>query len=103
MDDKVRSLHGHNRHPADELADIRAQIKELEARQQVLREWLIAHPHDLRGASVRAAIHEWEKRRVLDQRASKAFFGMERLQAFYKPAPLTVVNLYSIKQESNQQ
>jgi hypothetical protein len=32
-----------NRHPADELAEVRAEIGRLELREEELRQWLIAH------------------------------------------------------------
>jgi hypothetical protein len=38
-----------NRHPADELAEVRAEIGRLELREEELRQWLIAHPDDLVG------------------------------------------------------
>jgi hypothetical protein len=35
-----------NRHPADELADTRAEIRRLEGREQELRTYLLEHPHE---------------------------------------------------------
>ena len=35
-----------NRHPADRLADVRSEIKRLEAEEAKLRAYLLEHPHD---------------------------------------------------------
>jgi hypothetical protein len=37
-----------NRHPADQLADIRSEIRRLQSREE-LRAWLLEHPADRRG------------------------------------------------------
>jgi hypothetical protein len=41
---------GDNRHPADRLSDVRAQIKELEQEESSLRSCLLRHPDDLIGS-----------------------------------------------------
>jgi hypothetical protein len=38
-----------NRHPADEYADVVAQIGDLEARRAALRQWFLEHPLDRTG------------------------------------------------------
>jgi len=37
-----------NRHPADRLADVRSEIKRLEAEETELRSYLLEHPSDRR-------------------------------------------------------
>ena len=40
-----------NRHPADRLADVRSEIKQLEAEEEQLRAYLLEHPQDRTGQS----------------------------------------------------
>jgi hypothetical protein len=59
-----------NRHPVDELADIRAEIRRLEDREQELRNYLLEHPHDRRGTDYEALIGTQQRKRV-DLRARR--------------------------------
>ena len=47
-----------NRHPADRLADIRSEIRQLEAEEEQLRAYLLEHPQDRTGQEY-TAIDYW--------------------------------------------
>ena len=53
-----------NRHPADDLADVREDIRKLAEREAVLREYLIAHPDDRVGARWAAELKDVTTQRV---------------------------------------
>jgi len=53
-----------NRHPADELADVRSEIRRLEDREQELRAYLLEHPEDRTGIEYIASIAEQRRSRV---------------------------------------
>ena len=53
-----------NRHPVDELADVRSEIKQLEDREQELRAYLLEHPEDRTGIEYIASIAEQRRSRV---------------------------------------
>jgi hypothetical protein len=53
-----------NRHPVDELADTRAEIKRLEGREQELRAYLLEHPYDREGVEHVATVGEQRRKRV---------------------------------------
>jgi hypothetical protein len=53
-----------NRHPADELADLRTERKRIEAREAELRDVLIVEDADLVGDDYRAHISEHEQHRL---------------------------------------
>jgi hypothetical protein len=68
-----------NRHPADELADTRAEIRRLEGREQELRTYLLEHPQDRIGAEFIATIGEKRRHRV-DLQALASEIGHSLLQ-----------------------
>jgi len=53
-----------NRHPVDRLADVRAEIKKLEAEETKLRAYLLEHPQDRVGAEHIAVIGSQSRKRV---------------------------------------
>ena len=53
-----------NRHPADRLADVRSEIKWLEAEEVKLRAYLLEHPQDRTGEEHVAVIGSQSHRRV---------------------------------------
>ena len=69
-----RAIEARNVHPADELADIRAEIKALQFREAMLREHLLAHPEDRTGAAYEAVIDEQSTKR-LDREKLEAALG----------------------------
>jgi hypothetical protein len=81
-----------NRHPVDELADIRVEIARLKNRETELREELLADGADLEGDSYRARIVEAEQsypdRARLEQR-----FGAKAVAECCKHIPVTYVSL----------
>jgi hypothetical protein len=70
-----------NRHPADQLADVRQEIKRLEEEQQRLRAYLLEHPHDRIGMEHIATIGEQRRSRV-DLKALADEVGHSLLQRF---------------------
>lgn len=69
-----------NRHPADELADVRAEIKALQAQEVILRARLLAGD-DLSRADFTAQIVVSQRER-LNAAALKAHFGTAALRPF---------------------
>jgi hypothetical protein len=57
-------IDGDNRHPADQLSDVRAQIKELEEQESELRSYLLRHPDDLTGLEYIALVSSRSYKRV---------------------------------------
>ena len=53
-----------NRHPADRLADVRSEIKSLEAEEVTLRAYLLEHPEDRTGEEHFAIVGSQSRRRV---------------------------------------
>lgn len=70
-----------NRHPADELSDVRAEIKRLTEREQELRSYLLEHPQDRIGVEHTATIGEQRRSRV-DLKALADEIGHSILQRF---------------------
>jgi hypothetical protein len=53
-----------NRHPADRLADIREQIRQLESEEAKLRAYLLHHPDDLCGHDFEAIVASQTRKRL---------------------------------------
>ena len=53
-----------NRHPADRLTDVRAELKRLEAEEAQLRAFLLEHPQDRTGEEHIAVIGSQSRKRV---------------------------------------
>jgi hypothetical protein len=53
-----------NRHPADRLADVRSEIKQLEAEEERLRAYLLEHLQDRTGQEYAAIVGSQSRRRV---------------------------------------
>jgi hypothetical protein len=53
-----------NRHPVDRLADVRSEIKRLEAEETKLRAYLLEHPEDRTGLEYVAVIGSQDRKRV---------------------------------------
>jgi hypothetical protein len=53
-----------NRHPADRLADVRSEIKQLEAEERDLRAYLLEHPEDRAGQEHVAIVGSQSRKRV---------------------------------------
>jgi hypothetical protein len=60
-----------NRHPADRLADVRSEIKRLEAEEEKLRAYLLEHPQDRTGQE-HVAIVGSQSRKCVDLSAGCA-------------------------------
>jgi nitrogenase molybdenum-iron protein alpha/beta subunit len=81
-----------NRHPADRLADVRSEIKRLEAEEAQLRAYLLEHPADRTGEEHIAIIGSQSRRRV-DLRGLADEIGASILQRFTTFGTAMVVRL----------
>jgi hypothetical protein len=82
-----------NRHPADQIAEVRQQIKVLEKQQTDLRERLVnATELDRVGDEWIAKVCE-QKKRGLDREALENHFGADALQPFMRESVTTVLRL----------
>jgi hypothetical protein len=82
-----------NRHPADALADVRQEIRQLEAREQELRSKLLqCGGDDLAGDEWEAQVKHFDQQR-LDTPAVVKHFGREALQPFFKSTAYDAVYL----------
>jgi hypothetical protein len=70
-----------NRHPADELADTRAEMRRLEGREEELRAYLLEHPDDRIGDEHVASVGEQQRKRI-DLKALADEIGLSVLQRF---------------------
>ena len=86
-----------NRHPADEIADIRGQIAALKTRETKLRDALLnAEQSDRIGEEWIAEITQRKSNR-LDSAALKRHFGLEALQPFMRESVTKSIRLISIQ------
>jgi hypothetical protein len=81
-----------NHHPADELADVRAEIKQLQIREAELRSELLADGADRCGVQWEAVIKDYSQDRI-NAKAAIAHFGREALRPFMKQVKATEVRL----------
>jgi hypothetical protein len=82
-----------NRHAADELAEVRAEIKALETRQEELRQILLAaEPKDRIGVAFGAEVYTTETTR-LDRKGIKQHFGADALEPFTQHVVTDTVRL----------
>jgi hypothetical protein len=81
-----------NRHPADELADIRAELRRLRIREAELREILLADDADLKGDDYCAQIVQQQYRRLSRQRLEHRF-GVEAVAECCKQIAAVYVHL----------
>ena len=80
-----------NRHPADELADVRAEIKQLQIREAELRHELLngADPY---GVQWQPSV--WSKiNKTLDSRRVIAHFGQDAMRPFFREIAVRAVHL----------
>ena len=81
-----------NRHPADRLADVRAELKRLEAEEVKLRAYLLEHPQDRTGEEHVAVIGSQSRKRV-DLKALADEIGASILARFTTFGTAMVVRL----------
>jgi hypothetical protein len=81
-----------NRHPADELADVRAEIKQLQIKEVKLRSRLLADDADRIGMEYEAVIRDGGQNR-LNISAVIAHFGADALKPFYRKVACQIVML----------
>ena len=81
-----------NRHAADRLHDLRAEIRTLEAEADELRSYLQQHPDDLEGDEYEAAIGSYQRRHI-DLVGLEREIGNAMLQRFTHLKPIAVVRL----------
>jgi hypothetical protein len=80
------------RHPADELADIREQLRELRAREGEVRQRLL-DSKDYRGTRYRVTVRV-QSREHLDVYAVKKHFGAAALKPFFKTVSAQTLRLH---------
>jgi hypothetical protein len=88
-----RATVGSNRHPADELGDVRERIAEFKEREAGLREILIAATDGERVGQEWIAHVSEQHRKVLDREALTEHFGAEALQPFMRASVATLLTL----------
>jgi hypothetical protein len=81
-----------NIHPADELAAVREEIKQLQERADELREQLLAEGANLEGDQYTALIVPGV-RETLDRKAITEAFGEAAIAPFVKATPFKTVKL----------
>jgi hypothetical protein len=81
-----------NRHPVDRLADIREQMKALEAEEKILKERII-QTGDTVGDDNIAQLKD-STRKTLDRTALEAHYGIETIAQFLKTSSFTTVSLF---------
>ena len=84
---------GPNRHPADELGDVRERIAEFKEREAELREILIAATDAERIGDEWIAHVSEQHKRLLDREALTEHFGAEALQPFMRESVVTMLKL----------
>jgi CRISPR/Cas system-associated exonuclease Cas4 (RecB family) len=88
-----RAKVGSNRHPADEMADVRERIAEFQEREAELREILIAATEAERVGEEWIALFSEQHRKLLCREALTDHFGAEALQPFMRESVATVLKL----------
>ena len=86
-----------NRHPADEIADIRDQIAVLKTRETKLRDALLNAEQSERIGEEWIAEITQRKSTLLDKAALKKHFGLEALQPFMRESVTKSIKLISIQ------
>jgi len=81
-----------NRHPADRLADVRSEIKSLEAEEVTLRAYLLEHPEDRTGEEHVAIVGSQSRKRV-DLKGLSDEVGASILQRFTSFRSAMIVRL----------
>ena len=87
-----RDTPGSNIHPADELAALREEIKQLTARADELRDKLLEDGADLKGDQYTASIIPGV-RETLDRKAIEEAFGEKAIAPFLKKTSFKTVKL----------
>jgi hypothetical protein len=87
-----------NRHPADELADVRAEMKRLEVHHERLRCELLADGADMMGNEWIASINLKHQARI-DAKAAVQHFGAEAMQPFMRRIEYQQIGLRRRKYE----
>jgi hypothetical protein len=83
---------GENRHPVDELADVREQMRGLKEREQELRETILGGGCTKVGARFSASVTRTKVQR-LDSEAVRREFGLAVLRPFLRDSETVIVKL----------
>ena len=81
-----------NRHPVDELSDIRAEMKRLKAREDEIRDDILEGRCGLVGDQFDARVTNSESERV-DTAALRKEFGLERLRPYLKKSVTRTIRI----------
>jgi hypothetical protein len=90
-----------NQHPADALAEVRHQIKALEAREGELRQHLIDNPDDRIGDTWGMRVESFTHRR-LDLDAALMRLGLDLLEPYLVEKEFAVVRLARVREEERK-
>jgi hypothetical protein len=89
-----------NRHPADELADVRAEIKRLQLREAELRNILLAEGADRTGIQYKAVVLDTGQKHI-NTKALIDHFGAATMRPFFRSIACRVVKLEGQKSSGN--
>lgn len=81
-----------NRHPVNELADIRAEMRRLKAREDEIRETILGGSCGLSGDQHDADVHVTTTERV-DTTALRKEMGLERLRPFLRKSEVRTIRI----------
>lgn len=91
--------HTPNRHPSDQLFDVRQRIKALEDEVDALRAYLLAHPEDLTGDEHQASVGTYQ-RKYVDLDGLEREIGTAMFQRFVRFRPITFVTLKECERDA---
>lgn len=83
---------GRNRHPVDELADVREELRKLKVREDELRAEILSGDHGLVGDQFEASVRETSAERI-DTGELKKRWGMDKLQPFVRTSSTTTIRV----------
>lgn len=83
---------GTNRHPVDELFDVRAEMKRLKSREDELRDLILSSKCGLTGDQFDADVQRSESERI-DTTALRKEFGLEKLRPFMRKSVVQTIRL----------
>jgi hypothetical protein len=81
-----------NRHPVDQLAEVRQEIRRLQVREEELRAWLLEHPEAHQGQDFQVELGTQHRQKV-NLRALADAIGASVLERFTRCSTVTLVKL----------
>lgn len=81
-----------NRHPVDELSDVRSEMNRLKAREEELRDLILSDGCDLTGDQFMASVTTSQQNK-LDMDAARKALGPERVKELTRPVSARMIRL----------